>query len=72
MLVLTRKKGEAILIGDGITVTVVECDGEKVKLGIDAPRNVSILRKELLVETINLNIESASSKKDILEKLEGI
>ncbi|MDD3765750.1 MAG: carbon storage regulator CsrA [Eubacteriales bacterium] len=72
MLVLTRKKGEAILIGDGITVTVIESDGEKVKLGIDAPRNVSILRKELLVETINLNIESASSKKDILEKLEGI
>ncbi len=47
MLVLSRKLGENVVIGDGITVTVVEVKGNRVRLGIDAPDQVRILRAEL-------------------------
>ncbi len=49
MLVLSRKLGEQIQIGDGITVTVLRIHGQTIRLGIDAPRNVSVLRQELAV-----------------------
>lgn len=48
MLVLTRKPGEKIVIGDNITVTVVEVNGNRVRLALDAPDDVHILRAELL------------------------
>lgn len=48
MLVLTRRTEESVVIGGNITVTVLGVEGEKVKLGIDAPREVTILRSELL------------------------
>ena len=47
MLVLTRKPGEKIRIDADITITVIEVRGNKIKLGIDAPSDVSILREEL-------------------------
>jgi carbon storage regulator len=47
MLVLSRKEGESIIIGDGIEVKVVDIDGNKVRIGIEAPRNVSVHRKEV-------------------------
>jgi carbon storage regulator len=47
MLVLTRKSHEQIQIGDNITVTVLRVKGGAVRIGVDAPRNVSVLRKEL-------------------------
>jgi carbon storage regulator len=47
MLVLTRKRGEAVVIGSNITITVVEAGGNRVKLGIDAPAEVPVLRGEL-------------------------
>jgi len=50
MLVLTRKHGEKIRIGDEITITVVEVGKSRVKLGIEAPRGHRILRSELVVE----------------------
>jgi carbon storage regulator len=48
MLVLTRKSGEQILIGDSVIVTIISNDNGKVKVGIDAPSDVRILRRELL------------------------
>ena len=48
MLVLGRKLGQTILIGPDIQVTVLEMDGNEVKLGIEAPRSVSILRLEII------------------------
>jgi carbon storage regulator len=48
MLVLTRKPGEKIIIGDNITLVVCELEGNKVRLAIDAPRDVRILRAELI------------------------
>jgi len=47
MLVLSRRPGESIAIGDGIRVTIVEVSGDRVKLGIQAPQDVVILRQEL-------------------------
>jgi carbon storage regulator len=48
VLVLTRRTEESVVIGGNITVTVLSVDGEKVKLGIEAPREVTILRSELV------------------------
>lgn len=47
MLVLSRKKNESIIINDHIIVTVVEIRGDKVRLGIDAPKDVSVHRREV-------------------------
>ena len=47
MLVLTRKPGQSIMIGDGVEVQVLAVAGEKVRLGIAAPRDVSIFRNEV-------------------------
>ncbi len=47
MLVLSRKKNESIIINDVITVTVVEIRGDKVRLGIEAPKEVSVHRREV-------------------------
>jgi len=47
MLVLSRKKNESIVINDTITLVVVEIRGDKVRLGIDAPKDVSVHRKEV-------------------------
>jgi carbon storage regulator len=48
MLVLSRKLGEKIIINDNITITVVDIDRGKIRLGIEAPRDVPIFREELL------------------------
>ncbi|MEO2014822.1 MAG: carbon storage regulator CsrA [Fuerstiella sp.] len=47
MLVLSRKKDEKIVIGDSITLMVIEIRGDKVRLGIDAPRDVTVHREEI-------------------------
>lgn len=58
MLVLTRKPGETVMLGEDIQVKVVSVDGEQVKLGIEAPRTLKIFRKELY-EAIQLENKAA-------------
>ena len=48
MLVLTRRINERIIIGDDIIVTVLEVDGDQVRIGIDAPRDIKVFREEVL------------------------
>ncbi len=48
MLVLSRKLGEKIIIGDNISITIIDIDRGKVRLGIEAPRSVPVYRQELL------------------------
>ncbi len=48
MLVLTRKAGESIKIADNVTVTVLSIDGSRIRLGVEAPRAVHVVRGELL------------------------
>ena len=64
MLVLSRKPGEAILIGDDIEISIVEVRGDTVRIGINAPRNITILRQELLAEVAKTNIEAVSTARD--------
>ncbi|MDW2876653.1 MULTISPECIES: carbon storage regulator CsrA [Bacillaceae] len=59
MLVLTRKTGEAIQIGDEIELTVLSIKGDQIKLGINAPKNIDIHRKEVYLDIKGEN-ESAS------------
>lgn len=61
MLVLTRKVNEAIQLGEDVTITVVSIDSDRVKIGIDAPRSMKIFRKELVMETMNVNKEAAEA-----------
>lgn len=48
MLVLSRKKGEKIQIGDDITIVLIDLVGDKARIGVEAPRNVSVYRTEVL------------------------
>ncbi len=47
MLILSRKIGEAIIIGDNVSVTVLSCAGRTIRLGIDAPKEISVHREEI-------------------------
>ena len=61
MLVLTRKVGQALVINKDILVTVVRVEGDHIRIGIQAPKNVSILRKEL-VEEVKAETQQAHAK----------
>lgn len=63
MLVLTRRPGEKIKIGNNIVVSILEIEGGYIKLGVEAPKDISILRMEVFEKIQKENIESAS--KDI-------
>ncbi|MCP4135976.1 MAG: carbon storage regulator CsrA [bacterium] len=61
MLVLARKLNESIMIGDDIEVVVIDIRGDQVKLGIRAPKTVTVHRKEIYVEIANANIDASKS-----------
>ena len=69
MLVLSRRVGESIVIGDSVTVTVLEVRGDVVRVGIDAPRSVTVHREELLRELAETNRASASPSEDAIASL---
>jgi carbon storage regulator len=61
MLVLSRKKNESIVINDDITIVVVEIRGDKVRLGVEAPKEVPVHRREVF-DAIHRNEVTAASK----------
>ena len=61
MLILTRRVGESIIIGDDIVITVLGVKGNQVRIGIDAPKNVSVHREEIK-HKIDAQIEVANGK----------
>ncbi len=60
MLILTRKLGQGFTIGDEVEVTITEISGDKVRVGINAPKHIKILRSELS-ETLEVNQQAAES-----------
>ena len=72
MLVLTRKKNESIIIADNIEVSVVDVSKGHVKLGIKAPLNVTIHRKEVYEAIRQENIEAAKVKAEDVSKIKDI
>jgi len=66
MLALTRKKGQSIIIGDGIEITVVDIQGDQVRLGIKAPKNIAVHRKEIFIEIQEENRRAANVKANVL------
>jgi carbon storage regulator len=69
MLVLSRRVGESLVIGDDIVITILEQRGEIVRVGVDAPRHVKISRQELLAEVAETNRAAASPQADAVAEL---
>ena len=69
MLVLSRRVGESIVVGDDVTVTVLEVRGDVVRIGIEAPRSVAVHREELLRELEAANKEAVSPGDDAVAAL---
>ena len=63
MLVLTRKFDEAIMIGDSVLVKVIAIQDGQVKVGIEAPKDVRILRREIFEEIHHSNVQAAKASK---------
>jgi carbon storage regulator len=55
MLILTRRAGESIVIGDNVTITIIEAGRDHVRIGVDAPRSVSVHRQEVYAEITREN-----------------
>lgn len=69
MLVLSRRVGESVVIGDDVTITVLEVRGDVVRVGVDAPRSVKVHRAELVAELAASNQEAASPSQDAVASL---
>lgn len=69
MLALTRKIGDSIVIGNNIEIVILGIQGEQVKLGINAPKSVSILRKEIYQQITDENKQAANSKVKSLNNI---
>ena len=71
MLALTRKKGEALVINNNIEITILEIRGDQIKIGITAPKDVPIYRKEVYIQIQEENkaaisVDSAENFKNLL------
>ncbi|WP_226529285.1 carbon storage regulator CsrA [Metabacillus niabensis] len=71
MLVLTRKLNESIQIGDNIEITVLSVQGDQIKLGIKAPKDIEVHRKEVYMSIQESNNEAASILPNILDILKN-
>lgn len=72
MLVLARKINESIMIGDDIEIVVVDIKGDQIKLGIRAPRSVSVHRAEIFKEIQEQNMKAVESAPQSLGKLKNL
>ncbi len=73
MLILTRKLGESITIGDEVKITIVDCQGKQVKLGIVAPKHVKVHREEIFEKIQEENMKAAKvSKNAIIEAAQSL
>ena len=71
MLVLTRKPGERILIGDDIVVTILDVRGDGIRVGVDAPRGIKIQREEILRAVTESNVAATQSTADAEDRIKA-
>lgn len=71
MLVLSRKINQSIVIGDNIEIMLVDIRGDQIKLGINAPKNVKIFRKEVYEEIENQNLEASKASANEISILKS-
>ncbi|MFF2178504.1 carbon storage regulator CsrA [Lysinibacillus sp. NPDC058147] len=71
MLVLSRKKGESIMIGDQIEIKILAVDGEQIKIGIVAPKTVKVHRSEVFKAIQDQNKEALSASSSFLEQIKN-
>ncbi|MDD4568991.1 MAG: carbon storage regulator CsrA [Tepidanaerobacteraceae bacterium] len=69
LLVLTRKTGEGILVGKNITIKIFEIEGDRVKIGIEAPKTTKVLRLELYEDISEENKKAIDVTKNIVDEL---
>jgi carbon storage regulator len=69
VLVLTRKAGERVLIGDDIVITVLDARGDGIRIGIDAPRGVTIQREEVVKAVTEANVAAAAAPADAEDRI---
>lgn len=67
MLILTRKKGETIQIGNEIEIKIISIQGDQVKIGIEAPKTVEVYRKEIYEQIQEENKQAATSSMNVLD-----
>ena len=72
MLVLSRRVGERLFIGNDIVVTIIDVRSDGVRVGIDAPREIRVTRAEIFEAVEKHNVEAASADDSALEKLRGL
>jgi len=72
MLILTRKSGEAITIGQDIKITILSIQGRQVKIGISAPEKVEVYREEIFRKIQRENIKASMSLKEDIQELARI
>ena len=65
MLVLTRRPGESIVVGENIVITVIEIKGGQVRIGIDAPREVDVYREEIYEQVTQENLSAIANVEAI-------
>lgn len=72
MLVLSRKKGESIVIDGGITIQISSVEGNNIKLAIDAPKSIKIYREEIYKQIQSQNKASVRNTKDVFGALKNM
>lgn len=72
MLALSRNPGESVVIGNDIEITILEVKGEQIKVGIKAPKNVAIYRKELFEQIQESNREASEISSETMRNLNKI
>ncbi len=69
MLILSRKTEETLMIGDNIEIKIIEIVGDRVKIGIEAPKNLSVIRGELIKETAEANVMASKNSSINMNEL---
>ena len=71
MLVLTRKRNQSIVVNDNIELTIIDIQGDQVRVGINAPKDVKVFRKEVYIEMTEENQRASNVQMDALNILKN-